>query len=477
MSIQSPVEKWDNLLNLKDSLFVFDVEDKKYLFDKNSCYFCEVDAGVKHVVSCLLHGMSFYDMKEDHTHFFPNDNLDEILDELSTLYSSGFLTAEDKISKIKRNGRGFVSALCLIMATDCNLRCKYCFARGGNYDHIRKKMGRDIAEKSTDFFLKNAGRRKDLALSFFGGEPLLNFKGIKETVLYAEKIGLKHGKKFSFSVTTNGTLLNSEMMDFFVEHNFSYIISLDGPEEVNDRFRGFPNGSGTYDIVLAKLKEFIGRYPQVKEKITLRGTFTAKTSDISKSLYHLKQLGFRNISLEPCSTGNKDFQINEHNLTRILEEYDKVAKLYLESIKSGDEFSFFHMHQLFFQVAEGTQRTTQCGAGYGYLTVDPGGTIYPCHRLVGDSRYIMGNIMENVFQNTLYQGISERFKRSSVNYKPVCNNCWAKYICGGGCHATAIQFNDDILQPYKIECSLMKHRIKLGVWVYSQLETNSSVQF
>jgi uncharacterized protein len=157
MSIQSPVEKWDNLLNLKNSLFVFDIEDKKYLFDKNSCYFCEVDAGVKQVVSCLLHGMSFNDLKEGYTRLFLDDNLDEILDELSILYSNGFLTAEDKMSKIKRNGRGFVSALCLIMATDCNLRCKYCFAGEGNYNHIRKKMGRDIAEKSTDFFMKNAG--------------------------------------------------------------------------------------------------------------------------------------------------------------------------------------------------------------------------------------------------------------------------------------------------------------------------------
>jgi uncharacterized protein len=469
-TMQSYGEKWDELLNLKDSLFVFDVKDKNYLFDKYGCNFSEIDAGVKHIVSCLLHGMSFNAMKEDYTRLFSNDNLDEILNELSMLYSNGFLTAEDKLSKIKGNGGGFVSALCLIMATDCNLRCKYCFAGDGNYNHIRKKMSIDVAEKSIDFLVRNAGRRKDLALSFFGGEPLLNFKGIKEIVMYAEKTGLKHGKKFSFSVTTNGTLLNPEMMDFFVEHDFSYIISLDGPKEVNDRFRVFPNGSGTYDIVRAKQKAFVKRYPQVQEKITLRGTFTAQTSDISKSLYHLKQLGFNNISLEPCASKDKDFQINGHNLRRILEEYDKVAKLYLESIKSGDEFSFFHLHQLFFQVAEGAQRTAQCGAGFGYLTVDPDGTIYPCHRLVGDSRYIMGNIRENVFQNTLDHKICEIFKRASVNHKPACKKCWAKYICGGGCHATAIQFNDDILQPYTIECELMKQRIKLGVWVYSQLE-------
>lgn len=168
-SIQSYGEKWDELLNLKDSLFVFDVKDKNYLFDKYGCNFSEIDAGVKHVVSCLLHGMSFNDMKKDYIHFFPNDNVNEILDELFMLYSNGFLTAEDKLSKIMGSGGGFVSALCLIMATDCNLRCKYCFAGDGNYNHIRKKMSIDVAEKSVDFLVRNAGRRKDLALSFFGG--------------------------------------------------------------------------------------------------------------------------------------------------------------------------------------------------------------------------------------------------------------------------------------------------------------------
>ena len=404
-------------------------------------------------------------MKEDYTRLFPGDNLNEILDELSILYSDGFLTTDDTLSKINGGGRGFVSALCLILATDCNMRCKYCFASGGSYTHVRKKMSIDVAEKSIEFLVRNAGRMKKLTLGFFGGEPLLNFKVLKKAVQYAEEIGIKHNKEFSFSVTTNGTLLNPEMMDFFVEHGFSYIISLDGTKEVNDRFRVFPNGSGTYDVVSAKLKEFINRYPQIQEKIELRGTFTAQTSDISESLYHLKQLGFDNISLEPCSADDENFQINEHNLNEVLEEYDKVAKLYLESIKSGDEFSFFHMHQLFFQVAEGTQRTTQCGAGSGYLAVDPDGAIYPCHRLVGDSRYVMGNI----FKNTIDHRIREIFKQASANHKSDCGRCWAKYICGGGCHATAIQFNDDILKPYNIDCEIMKHRIKLGVWIYSQL--------
>lgn len=466
MPIQSALEKWEVLLNLQDSLYIFEVKGKNYLIDKNSCNFSEIDASLKHVICCLLKGMNFYEMKKDYTRLFSNNNLDDVLDELFLLYSEGFLTAEDKISKIKDSRGRFISALCLIMATDCNLRCKYCYAGEGNYDLVREKMGFDVAEKSVDFLVKNAGRRKYLTLSFFGGEPLLNFEVLKRTTEYAEKVGQLEGKNFSFSITTNGTLLNPEMMDFLVKHDFSYIISLDGPEEVNDHFRVFQNGSGTYDIVLAKLEAFITRYPKIKEKITVRGTFTAQTSDISASVYHLKQLGFNNISLEPCSTGHKDFQINETNLTKIQKEYEKVAKLYLESIKSGDAFSFFHMHQLFFQVAEGTQRITQCGAGYGYLAVDPEGTIYPCHRLVGDSRYIMGNIS----QGTLDDKIREKFKRATANNKPACSKCWAKYICGGGCHATAIQFNDDILQPYVIDCELMKHRIKLGVWIYSQLE-------
>jgi uncharacterized protein len=461
-----PHQKWDSLGDLKDCLFLFDVENKKFMFNENTCNFCEIDAPVGRVVSCILAGTSFRDMEAEFVRLFPQESLKEVLDELHTLQLKRFITADDRLSRIGERRRRFVSALCLIMATDCNLRCKYCYAGGGNYKHPRKLMNTVVAEKSIDFFVGNSGRLAPLEVSFFGGEPLLNFEVIKDTVHYAEKVGPQHGKKFSFTVTTNGTLLTPEMMDFFVEHDFSYIISIDGPKELNDLFRVFPSGCGTYDMVISKLREFTGRHPNVYRKITLRGTFTSQTKDITKSLYHLKQLGFKDISLETAATEDESFQINENNMSSILEEYDKTAKAYLETIKSGDDLRFFHMHQLFFQVAEGTQRITQCGAGFGYLAVDPDGTIYPCHRLVGDSRFTMGS----VFQNTLDPKIVEMFERSTVNHKQDCRKCWARYICGGGCHATALQFNKDILQPYKIECELMKHRIKLGAWIYSQLE-------
>jgi uncharacterized protein len=462
--MENNIEKWNSLLDLKDSPFLFDVENKKFLFDVNTCNFCEIDAEVGYAVLCILKGTCFSDLQTEFARLFPQSRLEEVIKELHMLYLTRFLSTDDRLSRVRQRHNSFVSALCLIMATDCNLRCKYCFAEGGNYNHPRKLMSSAVAKKAIDFLVDNSG--KQVEVSFFGGEPLLNFEVIKQTVDYAENVGTKSGKKFSFNITTNATLLNSEIMDFLFAHDFSYVISIDGPEEVNDLLRVFPNGSGTYDLIVSKLKEFIRRHPSVKEKITLRGTFTSQTSDITRSLYHLKQLGFKDISLEAVATEDERFQINGNNLNHILREYDRTAKGYLETIKSGEELRFFHMHQLFFQVAQGTQRVTQCGAGSGYLAVDPDGAIYPCHRLVGDFEFIMGN----VFEGTLNPKIVKMFKCATVNDKQDCRECWARYICGGGCHATAIQFNKNILSPYRVECELMKHRIKLGAWIYSNLE-------
>ncbi|PVX24173.1 MAG: hypothetical protein CW691_08420 [Candidatus Bathyarchaeum sp.] len=463
--MNSHLEKWNKLLELKDSLYQFDFENRNYLIDTNSCNFCEIDLNAKQLVSQITKGTSFNKMKEGCSDLFSYDSLVEVLDELFMLYSNGFLVSQNKVSTINELKDQPVSTLCLIMATDCNLRCRYCFAKGGSYNLTRKKMSSYVAETSVDFLLANSWRKKSLSLSFFGGEPLLNLDVIKRTVRYAKKMGKKHKKKFSFNITTNGTILNQDIMDFLVKNDFGIIISLDGPKEVNDKQRVFPNGSGTYELVANNLEKFVKRYPKMRHKITIRGTITIKTKDISKSLYHLKKLGFSIMSLETVMTQNTEFEINDENISKIFREYNKVAKRYLESLKTGDNFSFFHLHQMFFQVSEGTQRISQCGAGVGYLSIDPEGEIYPCHRFVGDSRFVMGT----VFHNEVDPKIKDVFRHSSVNNKEDCKNCWAKYICGGGCHATAIQFNDDILKPHKIECELMKHRIKLGTWIYSQL--------
>jgi uncharacterized protein len=459
--------KLAEIANFKNSIYVFSIRGKDYLVDKNNSNFCEIDPPAKYVLEEIIRGTSYHKIKNSFQKKFSQVNIQEVLSDFFTLCSSGFFSTEDKLLKMKNKGR-FISALCLIMATDCNLRCKYCFAGGGNYNLSRKKMEKYIAEKAVDFLIHNSGRIKNLSLSFFGGEPLLNYQGIIDTVAYAKQNENKYNKKFGFSITTNATLLNSDLMKFLVKNDFGIIISLDGPKEVNDLNRVFPDSSGTYDVIVNKINEFITKYPEMKKRITVRGTYTIQTPDISTSLFHLRNMGFESISLEAATTGNKKFDINNENIEKVIEEYDKVADLYLESLKNGNEFSFFHLEKMFFQVANGTQKITQCGAGLGYLAVDPEGKLYPCHRLVGDSRYVMGNVVEG----SINKKVRDMFKDSNVNNKADCSKCWAKYICGGGCHATAIQYNNDIQKPYKIECELMKHRIKLGTWIYSQIEGN-----
>lgn len=454
------------MLSRRESLYLFDVKDRMYLLDKNSCYFCEITSQMKNVLASLVQGMSLDQMREEYIRLFPDHSINEVLGELTYLFSSGLIASEDIVSRLVENKSHLISALCLILASDCNLRCKYCFADGGSYSLKRKKMAPEIAAKSVDILFENSGRRRVVALSFFGGEPLMNFETLQYCVEYSEMLCKKYDKRISYNLTTNATLLNAEMMDFFIKHDFSYIISLDGSKEENDKFRVKPNGTGTYDSVVAKLNEFIMHNQQVKDKVTIRATFTSETKNISQSLYHLKELGFKNISIEPCFSKNGDFQLCDANLNKIKDEYNRVAEQYLVSLQKGDKFSFFHMHQLFFQVAEGTKRTAQCGAGSGYLTIDPDGNIYPCHRLVGDSRYAMGSVISK----KLDRNVRKIFQLASVSSKTECESCWAKYICGGGCHATAIKFNDNILKPFNIECELMKHRIKLGAWLYSKLQ-------
>ncbi len=463
-------EKWVKLQNLSGALFLFDIEKKRFMLNANTCRFFEIDGPMAALIANINLGADISTAKQDYQDKFPEQNIEETLNELFTLYSQGFITGEDHFMEKPPKTPKATTSLCLIMATDCNLRCRYCFAEGGSYKHSRQLMSAKVAENAVDFLMKKSGWLRNLELSFFGGEPCLNFNVIKRTVEYAEKAAQSHQKKVNFNITTNATLLNEENMDFFLAHDFGFIVSIDGPKEVNDKFRVFPSGSGSHDVVVSRLKELLSKYPQLKDKVTIRATFTEQTTQITATLDYLKGLGFKNISIEPVISKNQNCQISQKAVAEVMDEYDKAAKYYVESIKRGEAYQFFHMHQMFFQVAEGQRRFTQCGAGAGYLAVDPEGEVYPCHRLVGDKRYLMGNVSDS----TLNPELTRVFAQASIVEKAECKGCWARYVCGGGCHATAILFNDQILKPHSVECTLMQHRIKLGAWIYSQIKNPNS---
>lgn len=456
--------QWSDLKRLQQSVYVFHIKGKWFCFDVHSCAFCEIDAPTSAILKALLEEKSW---EEAVSGFGSDDGLEkcaEIINELHILQKESYFQVEDTLTR-KRRLNASVGSLCLIMATDCNLRCKYCFADGGNYSKERKKMGLAVARKAVDFLLDKSGHRQELAISFFGGEPLLNFAAIHGTVLYAKDAAAARKKKIDFSITTNGTLFNDEMMAFFLAEGFSFIVSLDGPPDINDRFRVSKNDQGSYRLVVDKLSRYSELYPEFKERVTIRGTFASDKPELVRSLEHLVSLGFTSISLEPTTMATAAYAVTGENLGLLLDEYDRVADFYVRCLQNGQDFSFFHILQLFHQVAEGPQRITQCGAGSSYLAIDPDGKIYPCHRIVANDKYQLGSI----FGNTMNMPVQTLFREASVPYKEKCRKCWARYICGGGCHATAIHFHDNIMEPYDIECTLMQHRIKLGAWVYSEL--------
>lgn len=437
---------------------------KKICFCISTCAFCEVDDLSYQLLGNLIRGENFHTITFVHNNKSNSFPLDEIISELDDLFSAGLLAPDNDNHLKLPNISPPITALALIMATDCNLRCDYCYAEGGSFQSRRELMSLSVAKASVDFLVKNSRRSKEIGLSFFGGEPLLNYDCITDIVAYAQKQFSMKGKKCSFGITTNGILLTPEKVKFILENDISLIISIDGPPEVHNKYRVFPNKKGSYESIVKNISKLSEKYSELMDRITIRATFTGSDHDLISRLSHLRTLGFTKIALESCAAIPEYLGITSKRLEDVLEDYKKATKWYKEQLQSGDSFSYHHFTQLLDQISDGSRRITQCGAGRGYLSVSPDGTIYPCHRMVGNEEFAMGNIFDGIVAE-----MQKFWGQASVPYKEKCMNCWARYICGGGCHATAIQFNKDILQPYEIDCELMKHRIKLAAWLYSEM--------
>lgn len=449
-------------------IHLFRIKDKRFVLDINSGVFFEINELVYNILELSGRVSGENELIDRLSEQYPEQDILRNLVEIRELIRKNELFSEDGFANFKVNSLAPVSTLCLNVSHDCNLRCAYCF--GKEYDQDRLLMSEEIAEKSVDFMIENSKNQMELSLSFFGGEPLLNFPVIEHTVRYAQDTGKLHKKQFNFHITTNGTLLNSNVLDFLQKNKFSIIISLDGPKEVNDTMRPFSNGKGSYDIVCRNIKEIISlgdAFPY----LTVRSTFTRKNLDIDNLAMHLASLGCPDISVEPCATENEELQIKKEDLKELKEHYDLLADRYLNEILFGKYFSFFHLRQMMDQTHRKNPRLTQCGAGQGYLAVGADGRLYPCHRFVGQNEYVMGD----VFSGIKDIGIQKTFLSAHVRNKDKCMACWARYICGGGCHAIAIMFNKDIFQPYDIECELMRYRIKLGAYLYASLKDNPSM--
>ena len=391
----------------------------------------------------------------------------EAVDEILLLAQEGQLYTEDiyenYIDSFK-NRETVVKALCLHIAHDCNLACRYCFAEEGEYHGRRAIMSYEVGKKALDFLMANSGNRTNLEVDFFGGEPLMNWEVVKQLVAYGRSLEEEHHKKFRFTITTNGVLLNDEILEFVNKEMGNMVLSIDGRKEVHDRMRPHRGGQGSYDEIVPKFKKAAESRGQMNYYV--RGTYTHYNTDFAKDVLHLADLGFKQISVEPVvAPETEDYAIREEDLPQLLAQYDELAEEMIKRRKEGNGFNFFH----FMIDLEGgpcvAKRLSGCGSGTEYLAVTPWGDLYPCHQFVGNEDFLMGNVDEGVLRTD----IRDEFKQCNVYAKEKCKDCFAKFYCSGGCAANSYNFTGNVNGSYDIGCELQRKRIECAIMIKAAL--------
>ncbi len=398
---------------------------------------------------------------------YVEEDLNDILEAVAELTEQGRLFTrdiyEDFIDEVKQR-KTVVKALCLHIAHDCNLACKYCFAEEGEYHGRRALMSYEVGKKALDFLIANSGNRRNLEVDFFGGEPLMNWQVVKDLVAYGREQEKRCDKRFRFTLTTNGVLLNDEVQEFVNREMDNVVLSLDGRREVNDRMRPFRSGKGSYDLIVPKFQKLAESRGQ--QKYYIRGTFTRDNLDFSNDVLHFAELGFKQISIEPVVGEDTDsYAIQKEDLPQIFAEYDKLAKIMVEREKSGRSFNFFH----FIIDLEGgpcvSKRLSGCGSGTEYLAVTPWGDLYPCHQFVGQEEFLLGNVDEGITR----PDIPDDFRGCSVYSKEGCKKCFARFYCSGGCMANSYKFHHSINDTYEVSCEMERKRVECAIMIKAAL--------
>ncbi|MBS4980592.1 MAG: thioether cross-link-forming SCIFF peptide maturase [Lachnospiraceae bacterium] len=398
---------------------------------------------------------------------YTESDLKDAYDDIAELTEAGQLFTKDiyeqYIGEVKQR-KTVVKALCMHIAHDCNLACKYCFAEEGEYHGRRALMSYEVGKKALDFLIANSGNRRNLEVDFFGGEPLMNWQVVKDLVAYGREQEKIHNKNFRFTITTNGVLLNDEVQEFVNKEMDNVVLSLDGRKEVNDKMRPFRNGKGSYELIVPKFQKLADSRNQ--EKYYVRGTFTRDNLDFSKDVLHFADLGFKQISIEPVVGEDADFySIKKEDLPKIFEEYDALAKALVEREKEGKGVNFFH----FMIDLDGgpcvAKRLSGCGSGTEYLAVTPWGDLYPCHQFVGEEDFLMGNVDDGIVKPK----IADEFRGCSVYSKEKCKNCFAKFYCSGGCMANSHKFHGSIHDTYDIGCEMERKRVECAIMMKAAL--------
>ena len=435
-------------------IHVFSYRDKNYIYDVGSGALHECDKPTADYLKAKEEGADI-----DIT-YISDEQVKEILSDVDALKEQGLLYKEEVASYPMKSNE--VKALCIHICHDCNMRCRYCFADEGAYHSVRERMSFETAKAAVDFLIANSGKRKVLEMDFFGGEPLMNLDVIKQTVAYAKEEGAKVGKKFLFTTTTNCLLLVEPTIQFFKEEMYNVVLSLDGRPEVNDAIRKTVNGKGSFAYIIDKIKNFISL--RGDKSYYVRGTFTAKNLDFAKDVLFIADQGVDSISMEPVVTEIEDLQIRAEHLSTIEKEYENLCDAYLQRYAEGKGFNFFHFN---IDLEGGpclSKRVSACGAGNEYFSVTPNGDLYPCHQFAGDSKFRMGSVFEGITR----PDTREKFKNSCLFTRKKCENCFAKFICSGGCSANNYHYNGDIDEPYEITCAMMKKRVECAMHILAE---------
>lgn len=434
----------------------------------------DVNSGAVHVVDDVVYDIIPLFKKEEVRDIigllsaeYEESQIKEGIEEVTYLAENGQLFTEDiyenYISKIKER-ETVVKALCLHIAHDCNLACRYCFAQEGEYHGQKELMSPETGKKALDFLVKNSGNRRNLEVDFFGGEPLMNFGTIKEIVAYGRSLEKRYNKQFRFTLTTNGVLLNDEVMEFANKEMANVVLSLDGRKDVNDKMRPFRNGKGSYEHIVPGYQKFVSE--RGDRDYYVRGTFTRDNLDFTKDVLHFAKLGFKQLSMEPVvGEDGQPYSIRPEDIEDIKQEYDKLALAYIDGKKTKNEFEFFHFMIDLEQGPCVAKRLSGCGSGTEYLAVTPRGDFYPCHQFVGLEEFLMGNVE----QGMINPEIREQFRGLTVYSKPECRDCFAKFYCSGGCAANSHKFTETLNGVYETGCELERKRVECAIMIKAAL--------
>ncbi len=391
----------------------------------------------------------------------------EILDcygQIEELKNSGKLFAPDTFESmagaLKEKTAGVVKALCIHIAHTCNLNCEYCFASQGKYHGDRAVMSFEVGKRALDFLIENSGSRKNLEVDFFGGEPLMNFEVVKQMVAYARSIEKEKGKNFRFTLTTNGLLVDDDVIEFSNKEMSNVVLSLDGRKEVHDRYRVDYAGNGSWEKIVPKFQKFVKA--RGNKNYYMRGTFTHANPDFLEDIKTMLDLGFRELSMEPvvCAKGDKN-ELTMDDLPIVMEQYEKLAELMLQKDKEGKPFTFYHY---MIDLTGGPciyKRISGCGSGTEYMAVTPWGDLYPCHQFVGEEKFKLGDIWKGVTNKE----VQNEFMGCNVYAHEECKDCWARLYCSGGCAANAYHATGKVTGVYEYGCELFKKRMECAIMV------------